>query len=148
MRRRSAVYNLFMKVNVTICSHTAEEKFESSSSGEISFENGGFCVRYFTDGDECTLEYSGGAITQRRSGKLNFTMQFALNRQTECILAESGSSFSFPVFTHACGVSFSQHSGCKVTLEYDNGGSEERTQLIFIAERGRVANGRRAPRLR
>lgn len=148
MRRRSAVYNFCMNVVVSIFSRTGEDTFKICSRGEIFFENGGFSVHYSTDGDDCLLEFSEGIVTQRRSGNLNFTMQFAEGRQTECMLTEGGSGFSFPIFTHVLGVSFSEDSGCTVTLRYSNGAENELTELVFTAERERVPNERRTPRAR
>ena len=126
-----------MHVKINIFSRTGGEEQKFSSRGVLKAEGEAFSVFYGLDGDDCVLEYSGGVVTQRRSGHLTFVMQFAEGQKTECILSEKGHKF----------VSLGE-GGCSVTISYVQGEEAEPTELVFTAERERIQNERRAPRAR
>lgn len=136
-----------MHVKINIFSRTGGEEQKFSSRGVLKAEGEAFSVFYGLDGDDCVLEYSGGVVTQRRSGHLTFVMQFAEGQKTECILSEKGHKFVFPVFTTLLGASLGE-GGCSVTISYVQGDEVEPTELVFTAERERIQNERRAPRAR
>lgn len=136
-----------MKVKINIISLANGEEHAYRTHGELDFTDGGFIASYRLDGDDCVLEAEGNKIVQRRSGRFTFVMQFIGGQNTECVLSEGGSKFIFPVYTEVSGVSVTE-DGCTVSLLYYQGEEREQTTVLFVAERWRERDGKRAPRAR
>ena len=100
---------------------TAEGRVKIAQAVEFS---------YPIDGDECTLSYINGVVTQRRVGGQNITITFKEGEETFCNLSSGGFSGSYGIFTRRLSFN-SNGSGYLLSLEYLNG--DEPVTLTFKA---------------
>lgn len=99
--------------------------------GEIERGENGFKLSYYLDGDECSLDYAGGRLTQKRRGNLCMEITFSEGAETSCRIEDGGLSGMIPVYTNSLTVS-DDCGKIEIAINYDFGG--ERVLLSITAE--------------
>lgn len=118
-----------MRCRVTVFGVVQEAKY--ISDGELEFTDGGFELKYFVDGDNCTLCYDGKTLCQSRRGEVSLDLTFEEGRETNCTLGEGGLCGEFTIFTKDISVEKTDGK-LNIKLKYDCGG--ETNNFYLTAE--------------
>lgn len=105
---------------------------EKTTEGEIIESDGGVCIKYRLDGDECVLTVKDKTVTQDRHGEQCVKISFKEGERTQCVIGSGGLAGSYEVFTSSI-IFFSGKGGYKLSLEYLNGSDKEPIKLLLTA---------------
>ena len=121
--------NLY-KINISSAGNGWTENI--SADGTVTEDGGKIVIRYDLDGDECILTVHNGTAVQERLGVQRVKITFSEGEKTECSIGYGGFSGAYGIFTHSLEF-VSGKGGCRLSLEYPNGSSEEHVKLTFTA---------------
>lgn len=104
------------------------------ADGFLEQEEGGFRLKYFSDGDEFSLSFMRGRVTYSRRGSLRLSLELKEGENTACILYEGENTGKIPVHTSLVRA-VSRSDGWELLLKYTVGGVAERLRLTAVTEK-------------
>lgn len=105
---------------------------ERTATGTVFSDENTFTLNYSLDGDECTLTYNNGKVTQIRRGENCLRLDFEEGKRTSCIIGSGEVCGSYEIYTRRIKF-LSGKGGYKLDLEYEGGADCELINLNLTA---------------